>query len=308
MSGKEGEKEDGQEENHEEEGEEGSEAEDNEDEENTSTCEPCEDPPVIIARSPYSPTQDEKEKHNATHLPYGNWCPVCVQAKGKEDDHKRAKKSAEEEVETIVMDYKAFGHDDEDDTITAIRMRAKKTSMTAAFVCTMKGPEDKWIIKKLVETIDNWGYTKIILKTDGEPALTRVAEEIKRARTHETIPQCPPAYDPAANGAAEHAVQDVMGQVRAIKIGIEQRTRTKVSTNGPVIQWIVEHAAWTINVALVGHDGKVPRQRMLGKTSSKPVLEIAEQVLAKPLRAKKSNKKLSLKVGSCYVVGNGSED
>ena len=188
-----------------------------------------------MAKSPHSPTQDEKEKHNVTHLPYRNWCPICVQAKGKEDDHRKAKKDAEEGVEAIVMDYKAFGHDEDDDAVTMIVMRAKRTSMTAAFVCTAKGPEDKWIIKKLVETIDNWGQTKIILKNDGEPALVRVAEEVKRARTHETIPQSPPAYDPAANGAAEHAVQDEMGQIRAIELGVEQRTNTKISTNGPVL-------------------------------------------------------------------------
>ena len=295
MSGKEGKKEDGQAKDDEEEGEEGSEDDEDEDDENAHRCEPCEDPPIIMAKSPYSPTHDEKEKHNATHLPYRSWCPVCVQAKGKEDDHKKAKKDVEENVETIVMDYKAFGHDEDDDAVTAIVMRAKKTGMTAAHVCTVKGPEDKWIIKKLVEATENWGYTKIILKTDGEPALVRVAEEVKKARSHETIPQSPPAYDPAANGAAEHAVQDVMGQIRAIKIGLEQRTKTKISTNGPVVQWIVEHSTTTINIGLVGHDGKVPRQRMLGKTSAKPILEIGEQVLAKPLRAQKSNKKLSLR-------------
>ena len=69
-----------------------------------------------------------------------------------------------------------------------------------------------------------------------------------------------------------------MGQIRALKIGLEQRTKGKIDTNGQLIQWLVEHAAWTINVALVGHDGKTPRQRILGKPSTKPILEFGEQV------------------------------
>ena len=174
-------------------------------------------------------------------------------------------------------------------------MRDQRTGLTASFTCTSKGAQDTWVIRKLLESIDNWGYTKVILKTDGEPSIRQVAEEMKKARVHDTIPQSPPACDPAANGVADHAVQDVMGQLRAIKLGIEQRTKSIVATNGPFLQWMVEHAAWTINVASVGHDGKTPRQRLYGKASTKAILEFGEQVLAKPLRAGKTSKKLSLR-------------
>ena len=43
---------------------------------------------------PRRPTQAEVDDHNRTHLPYRNWCPHCVQGKGKDLDHR---KSAEEE-------------------------------------------------------------------------------------------------------------------------------------------------------------------------------------------------------------------
>ena len=36
---------------------------------------------------PRLPTQAEVDEHNLTHLPYRNWCPICVQAKGKDMDH-----------------------------------------------------------------------------------------------------------------------------------------------------------------------------------------------------------------------------
>ena len=61
------------------------------------------------------------------------------------------------------------------------------------------------------------GHTDIILKGDGEPAFVQLMEEIERRRSHPTIIQNPPAYDPQSNGAAEKAVQDYMGQVRAGK-------------------------------------------------------------------------------------------
>ena len=38
---------------------------------------------------PRKPTQKEIETHELTHLPYRNWCPACVKAKGKDLDHRR---------------------------------------------------------------------------------------------------------------------------------------------------------------------------------------------------------------------------
>ena len=39
---------------------------------------------------PRLPTQEEVDHHNLTHLPYRNWCPECVKAKGKDMDHRSA--------------------------------------------------------------------------------------------------------------------------------------------------------------------------------------------------------------------------
>ena len=57
------------------------------------SCEPNEEAPIKISKSPYMPTSDERERHYVSgHLPYRNWCHVCIQAKGKEDDHRKQKR------------------------------------------------------------------------------------------------------------------------------------------------------------------------------------------------------------------------
>ena len=48
-------------------------------------CQPCGEAPIVIAKDPGCPTREEVERHNVTHLPYRSWCPVCVQARGKEN-------------------------------------------------------------------------------------------------------------------------------------------------------------------------------------------------------------------------------
>ena len=40
---------------------------------------------------PKLPTQEEVDKHwTMGHIPYRNWCPICVKAKGKDLDHRVA--------------------------------------------------------------------------------------------------------------------------------------------------------------------------------------------------------------------------
>ena len=39
--------------------------------------------------SPQRPTAKEVEEHNATHLPYRSWRPVCVQSRGRGNSHKK---------------------------------------------------------------------------------------------------------------------------------------------------------------------------------------------------------------------------
>ena len=37
----------------------------------------------VILRSPVRPSAEEVDKHNAVHMPYRSWCPICFRGKGK---------------------------------------------------------------------------------------------------------------------------------------------------------------------------------------------------------------------------------
>ena len=186
-----------------------------------------------------------------THNPYRSWCPICVEAKGKEDPHRQKRnKQAEDsdDVPEFGMDYKTFGQEEEeDDKATMIVGRDRGTLQTFAHLCRCKGPGDEWVVDRLVEDIESLGHTKVIVKTDGEPALVKVYESIKEKSSHPTLPKHPPAYDPQSNGAIEKVVDDVMGQIRALKIGMESRLKRKVKSDENILQWMVEHAAMLIN-------------------------------------------------------------
>ena len=42
-----------------------------------------------VARDPGMPSQEEREVHNITHLPFRPWCEFCVRGRGKDRCHRR---------------------------------------------------------------------------------------------------------------------------------------------------------------------------------------------------------------------------
>ena len=58
--------------------------------------EATEEPIIRTVKDPGCPSQEERDRHYTTHMPYRSWCPVCVQAKGKENPHFRKKEKKQE--------------------------------------------------------------------------------------------------------------------------------------------------------------------------------------------------------------------
>ena len=86
------------------------------------------------------------------------------------------------------MDYKQLGTDMDEDAdemkLTMVVMRDQSTGMVASHICGRKRRDDEWFVNRLVDDIEAWGCTDVVLKSDGEPAMLAVQEAIGRARKH----------------------------------------------------------------------------------------------------------------------------
>ena len=61
-----------------------------------------------IRRAPKEPTKAERERHEALHLPYREWCRHCVRGRGRNKPHKTRNLGGEEDenkVPRISLDY-----------------------------------------------------------------------------------------------------------------------------------------------------------------------------------------------------------
>ena len=158
---------------------------------------------------------------------------------------------------TVSMDYKAFGESEhDDDKIQMVVVKDESTECVSAHVSDGKGAGDRWVVGRICDDIGLWGHTELIIKGDGEPALNQVQEAIKDKWNHKTVPQNPLVLNPQVNGAAERAVEEMMGEMSALKIGFEQRIGIKIPTRFKIIEWVVELAPVVINRFLVDHDGE----------------------------------------------------
>ena len=79
-------------------------------------------------------------------------------------------------------------------------------------------------------------------------------------------------------------------QLRATKLALERRIKTKISTKAQILLWMIMHAVETINCFLFGSDGRTPYYRLHVKNFIGKVLEFGEVVYAKPLNKPSRNR------------------
>ena len=104
-----------------------------------------------------------------------------MQARGGEDQHK-AKESDEQALVKVSMDYCSVGE------MKLLVGREDKSKHVFCHLCMCKGLGDDRIVDKMMRNISDTGNTKIVLKTDGAPALVQVQDRVISVRTQPTIP------------------------------------------------------------------------------------------------------------------------
>ena len=195
-----------------------------------------------MMKDPGAPTQAEVDSHYVTHLPFRPWCPACVAGQAKDKPHHK-RKDAEKDIDEIVFDYGFLGTEGLKETLPVQVMKDIRRGLINAHVVPRKGLSDDHGVDELMLDIEKLGLKQIILKSDGEPALTHIQEEVRRRRECETILENSPVGDSRSNGHAERAVQSIVGLIRTMKNALENRSKLKIECNHPLVPWLVEHAS-----------------------------------------------------------------
>ncbi len=261
------------------------------------------------APNPQLPTAKEIEDHRLIHVPFRCWCKWCIMGRGLGLQHGQGlaswiaivgldyffitrggpKKRSELEFsmdaagEVALAEARKRG-----DVIKCILLRCLKTKIIFAHVVPYKGAgEDQFVASLVVSDIAWLGHTKLIVKSDNEPALqTLVTQALEAVRVRcdgvDTITQeHPAAYDSQSNGGVEVGVRFVRGLFRTLKLCVEARLDKYVPINHALIPWLLQHTCLVLNVRCRGTDGLSAWMRARGRPFNQRLVGFAEKVLYK---------------------------
>ena len=153
----------------------------------------------IVPKHGYRPSAREVEEHNATHVPFRNWCPFCVAGKAKEEPHHRRDSDRVDDLHVVSMDYvymedksgviatedEGEAAEDEDEEVKQKGMPIlvvcdRESKYVTSTVVPRKGPHP-YAIKSLGRDIrDILGYQRLVVKDDQEPAILALRQETKK--------------------------------------------------------------------------------------------------------------------------------
>ncbi|CAE7315730.1 unnamed protein product [Symbiodinium natans] len=213
--------------------------------------------PNMMPRSDPEPTEDEKKKHQVTHMPYASWCSACVKTRARGDKHSERKDQKHIPVIQVdffftVVDPEGRPLEGQQDEQTCSLVAA---DLDARMVLSVPGPnKGKQSLRKYVEDLVKFSIALheddgIILQSDGEPAIkavVRVATEARAKMGRRTVQRTTPVQDHAANGAAERAVQTVRRLGNCLMEAVEE-IHGKQPVGSDLRVWAQGHAAFLYN-------------------------------------------------------------
>ena len=82
-----------------------------------------------------------------------------------------------------------------------------------------------------------------------------------------------------AQGSVERFHRTLMGQVRAIKLQLENNYGIKLNSKHPIMTWLVKHSAYLLNRYSIHSEGNTSYYRRWGKKHKTPICEFGETVL-----------------------------
>ena len=188
---------------------------------------------AVYARDPGDPTEEEKEDHRCSHLPYRSWCRWCVMGRGTGQPHQqREQKGSTSRVGVdyfFIVNGEIKGKDELDKrkhpdglekldaqrksghVVKCLLVRCWQRKAVFAHVIPQRGRgEDQYVASLLASDLEWFGYRHLTTRHDNEPALVALVDEaveILRVRgyAHDSIQKehPPPKYDSKANGGTE---------------------------------------------------------------------------------------------------------
>jgi len=166
-----------------------------------------------VRKDPGAPSAEEVARHAATHLPYRSWCKHCVNGRGVAHPHITQHNSKDGEVPTVGVDYHYMGKEQEEGTVPMLAIKDAPSKVVFDMVVTAKGVNE-YMVKRVMQALDLLGHKRLILKSDQEPALVALLDEVKLRWGGDIIPERSIVQDSQGNAMVESGIRIISGQIK----------------------------------------------------------------------------------------------
>ena len=106
------------------------------------------DAPKVHSRL-YTPSPDEFNNHCATHLPYRNWCPICVKAKRKNPSHRKTDVGQHTHVPVLSTGYMFMNERTDDYNFPILVLHDSESECVWALFVKRKGKHSGYVFKRI---------------------------------------------------------------------------------------------------------------------------------------------------------------
>ncbi|CAK0826802.1 unnamed protein product [Prorocentrum cordatum] len=211
-------------------------------------------PALSKALAPW-PSAEEKAKHELTHCPHHAWCRYCLTGQATEDPHKS--QSKESTVAKLALDYCFLARKGELQKATVLVFVLRPPGAVGATQVAKKGVDDV-AVEFVLFYLEARGAGEAVLRADHEPTIQALLGELRRRRVerHRTTVEKFTKHDSKADGGIEVVAHRVESLTRTYVAVIEDKYKTKVTSQSVILPWLVRHSAYVITRFVLKSDGK----------------------------------------------------
>ena len=139
--------------------------------------------PATAPPGPQEPTPEQRAQHELTHLPPEPWCEHCIKGRAIDTAHRLVPLELKATNPRVEVDYsfiKVDGTTAEMDESTEVILSAwdEATGMATAACLPSKNYDPDYVSRWLAEFVASLGHTKVVIRTDGEPAVQTISKRL----------------------------------------------------------------------------------------------------------------------------------
>ena len=137
----------------------------------------------------------------------------------------------------LAMDYTYGTVLDSEEMLCVPNMIAEKRGVVSSAEAVNKGATE-YLVRAVLKFLNYLGYAEAITRSDGEPAIKTLQEEVARRRRQEgakTVVRFAPRGSSQSMGSIERANKEFWAQLRAMVLQLQARTGVKLKPGDVVL-------------------------------------------------------------------------